>query len=282
VSAASRQRPARGSLVIDHVAHWVPDAAAAEAELRRLGFAPTPFSAQSTGDPPVPAGTGNHCAMLERGYLEFLAPTADTPNAATLRAGMARHVGVHLIAFGTADPDGDHARLQAAGFGPLPAVDLSRPVETPEGIRTAKFAVVRTPAGTMPEGRIQFVEQRTPEHIWQPRWLAHPNGATGLTRVELCVADPAEAVARFARYTGLAADEFDGAPCLATMRGRLVFRDPSTIRKICGLEPPVVPWIAGYALSCSDLARAPAGRQTAAGRVVVPSAALGGVLFFES
>jgi len=282
VNAASRQRPARGGLVVDHVAHWVPDAAAAEAELRRLGFAPTPFSAQSTGDPPVPAGTGNHCAMLERGYLEFLAPTADTPNAATLRAGMARYVGVHLVAFGTADPEADRARLAAAGFGPLPSVDLSRPVETPDGPQTAKFTVVRTPAGTMPEGRVQFVEQRTPEHIWQARWLAHPNGATGLTRVELCVADPHEAASRFARYTGLALGAFDGAPALATARGGLVFRDPADMRKICGVEPPVVPWIAGYALSCADLARAPAGRQTAAGRVVVPSAVLGGVLFFET
>lgn len=282
MNVAAHQRPAPGSLVVDHVAHWMPDAAAAEAELRRLGFAPTPFSAQSTGDPPVPAGTGNHCAMLGKGYLEFLAPTADTPNAASLRAGMARYVGIHLIAFGTVTPEREHARLAAAGFGPLAAVDLSRTVETPDGTRTAKFTVVRTPAGTMAEGRIQFVEQRTPEHIWQERWLAHPNGVTGLTHVELCVADPAEAAARFARYTGLATGEFDGAPALATARGRLVFRDPPTIRKICGVDPPTLPWIAGYALSCGDLARVPAGRATAAGRVVVPSGALGGVLFFES
>ena len=73
------QRPALGTLAVDHVAHWVPDRAAAFDELVRLGFAPTPFSEQFTRAdpqaPPVSAGTGNHCAMLERGYLEFLAPS---------------------------------------------------------------------------------------------------------------------------------------------------------------------------------------------------------------
>jgi hypothetical protein len=275
------QRPAPGSLVVDHVAHWVPDANAARAALTALGFTVTPFSAQSTGDPPVPAGTGNHCVMLARGYLEFLAPTADTPNAATLRAGIARYVGVHLIAFGTATPEADHARLAAEGFAPLAPVALSRPIDTAQGAQRARFTVVRTAAGTMAEGRVQFVEQHTPEHLWQPQWLEHANGATGLRRVELCVADPAEAAARFARYTGLAVSALEGAPALATTRGTLVFRDPAATRARLGVVPPALPWIAGYALACADLARVPAGREIARGRVVVLSDALGGAMIFE-
>lgn len=275
------QRPAPGALVVDHIAHWVPDAAAANAALGALGFTVTPFSAQSVGDPPVPAGTGNHCVMLEKGYLEFLAPTADTPNAATLRAGITRHVGVHLIAFGTADPAGDHARLAAGGFGPLEPVALSRPIDTPDGEKRARFTVVRTPAATMAEGRIQFVEQLTPEHLWQTRWLSHANTATALTRVELCVADPAEAQVRFARYTGLVPSTFEGQPALPTSRGILVFRDPTATRAALGLEPPALPWIAGYALACADLSKAPAGRETARGRVVTLVDALGGAIVFE-
>jgi hypothetical protein len=279
------QRPASGALVLDHIAHWVPDRGAAEAELRRLGFAPTPFSEQFTraapDAKPVSAGTGNHCAMLERGYLEFLAPIGDTPNAASLRAGIARYTGAHLIAFGTVDPDRDHARLAREGFGPLPTVALEREIGTAEGTGTARFAVVRTAAGAMAEGRVQFVEQRTPELLWQTRWLAHPNSAIGLTRVHLCVADPHEAAARFARYTGLAVGAFDGAPCLATSRGDLVFRDAAGTKAALGVEPPTLPWIAGATLACRDLARAPNGREIARGRVVVPSPALGGVFVFE-
>ena len=183
------QRPAPGDLVLDHVAHWVPDASAASIALSALGFTVTPFSAQSVGDPPVPAGTGNHCVMLDEGYLEFLAPTADTPNAATLRAGIARYVGVHLIAFGTTAPAGDHARLAAAGFAPLAPVSLHRPIDTKDGTKRARFTVVRTAAGTMAEGRVQFVEQHTPEYLWQPQWLARCR-RLGLIRTSISGAAP--------------------------------------------------------------------------------------------
>lgn len=266
------QRPERGTLVLDHIAHWVPDPAAAAADLAALGFFVTPFSAQSVGEPPVPAGTGNHCVMLAGGYLEFLAPLADTPNAATLRAGIARYTGVHLIAFGTVDPMGDHARLQAGGFGPLEPVALSRPIETPDGFRQARFTVVRTKPGAMEEGRVQFVEQHTPDFLWQKRWLGHPNGATRLKRVEICVADPEAAVVRYAAYTGLAPIRIDEAPGLATARGTLVFRDPASMELHLGVVPPCLPWIAGYALAT------PPGTQRR--RVVLPSS-LGGVLLFE-
>jgi hypothetical protein len=91
---AERQRPEGGRLVIDHVAWFLPDMAAAEAALMRLGFALTPLSHQmhrtSPDAPLASAGTANRCAMLGRGYLEFLATTEDTPNAAKLRAAMAR------------------------------------------------------------------------------------------------------------------------------------------------------------------------------------------------
>jgi hypothetical protein len=266
------QRPERGQLVLDHIAHWVPDPASAAADLEALGFCVTPFSAQSVGDPPVSAGTGNHCVMLEGGYLEFLAPLADTPNAATLRAGIARYTGVHLVAFGTVDPAGDQARLQANGFAPLEPVALRRPIETPDGFREARFTVVRTKPGMMEEGRVQFVEQHTPEYLWQTRWLRHKNGATRLKRVEICVADPHAALLRYAAYTGLEPIPIDDAPGLATARGALVFRDAATMERRLGVAPPCLPWIAGYALAT------PPG--TPVRRVVLPSS-LGGVLLFE-
>jgi hypothetical protein len=260
------------ALVLDHIAHWVPDPAAANAALVELGFCVTPFSAQRVGDPPVSAGTGNHCVMLEQGYLEFLAPTGETPNAATLRAGIQRYTGVHLIAFGTNDPADDHRRLAANGFAPLEPVRLSRTLDTQAGEATARFTVVRTPAGAMPEGRVQFVEHHTPELLWQSRYLAHANGALALARVEVCVADPTEAAARYALYTGLPVQRITGAPGVAGTRGAIVFRDASEMAGFIGLEPPCMPWIAGYVVTCR------AG--TKARRAVLPPS-LGGVVLFE-
>lgn len=253
---AQCQRPAPGTLVLDHVAHFVPDSDAAARALEGFGFTVTPFSGQSHKPDPkgplVPAGTGNRCVMLRRGYLEFLTPTGDTPIAGQLRDAIGRYIGVHLVALGTADPTADRRRLEAGGFKPLEPLALERPIGTPDGEQTARFAVLRTPSGTMPEGRIQFVEQKTPELLWQRRWLDHPNRAFGLAGVFVCVADPAEAAQRYARYTGIAATAQGPARRLTTARGDLVFLTPAAVRDGLGVEPPCVPWIAGYALECAD------------------------------
>src|SRR3954470_2972595 len=151
---ARSQVPEKGTLVLDHVAHFVPDADAAADALQKLGFTVTPFSPQSHRPTPdaalVPAGTGNRCVMLKRGYLEFLTPTADTPVANQLRESIGRYTGVHLVALGTADPEADRARLEAGGFKPAPVLGLQRPIGTPDGEQTARFGVSRVPSGTMP------------------------------------------------------------------------------------------------------------------------------------
>ena len=176
MQTASRQRPSPGTLCLDHVSHFVPDLDAASRALAALGFAVTPVSAQHTQD--GPAGTSNICVMLEEGYLEFLAPTADTPNAARLRAAMQRYAGVHLVCFGTPAAEDEHARLGWHGFEPQPLVHLERPVEIDGKTAAARFKVVRAAPEKMPEGRIQFVEHLTPEVLWQSRYLEHANGVT--------------------------------------------------------------------------------------------------------
>ena len=255
--AAQAQSPAPGMLNIDHVAHFVPDMEATTAALQKLGFTLTPLSNQShrlTPDGPlVPAGTANRCVMLERGYLEFLTPTLDTPVADQLRTAISRYVGVHLVAFGTASPDADHARLAAAGFNPLAPVALQRPIPTLLGEDTARFTVVRVPPGTMAEGRIQYCRHHTPELLWQERWLAHENGALGLSSVIVCVADADEAAQRYARFTAIAPKRLDTCWVLESGRGNLVLASAEAVQRSLGLTAPALPWIAGYALEVRDL-----------------------------
>lgn len=253
---AQCQRPAPGTLVLDHIAHFVPDSDAAAKALESFGFTVTPFSAQShrpTPEAPVtPAGTGNRCVMLRRGYLEFLTPTGATPIADQLRQSINSYLGVHLIALGTADPEADRQRLEAAGFKPLPVLALERPIGTPEGDQTARFSVLRVPSGTMPEGRVQFVQQQTPEFLWQRRWLDHRNRAFGLAAVFVAVADPDEAAARYTRYTGLPVEKDGAARKLCSARGEVIFLPPEAVREKLGIEPPTLPWMAGYALETAD------------------------------
>lgn len=255
---AARQVPAEGTFVLDHLAHWVPDEPAASARLDALGFTMAPFSHQVTraapDAPPVSAGTANRTIMLRQGYIEILTTTGDTPNARTLKAGMARYVGVHLIAFGLSDPDAETARLQASGFAPLPVVRLEREIETESGAAGhVRFRVLRVPPEAMPEGRVQFCNHLTPENMWQGRWLDHANGATGLGSILIASDDPEEAAERFARYTGRpAVRRDDGAYLLDFDRGSIVLTGQEHAQRLLGAPIPTLPCMAAYALTVAD------------------------------
>jgi len=255
---ARHQRPAPGELVIDHVAHFVEDLDKAVDWLETLGFVATPRSDQTTREADGterPAGQANRCIMLEAGYLEILTPTLDTPTSRRTRAQMARYAGVHILAFGTPSAEEDHARLARHGFDPLPLVDLQRglEVETPPGVTQAlaRFAVQRVPPERMPEGRVQFCEQRTPEHLWQARYLQHVNGVRGLDAVVVCADDPVEAAARFARFAGLLPAARGDFLRLHTTRGSVLIGTREACAKLLGAAPPA-PGLAGYALACDD------------------------------
>ena len=291
---AAAQAPRSGAVNLDHVAHFVPHMDNAAPALEKLGFTLTPFSAQShhieTGGPLMAAGSGNRCAMFKRGYLECLTPTGTTQTADLLRSAIKRYVGVHLIAFGTATPEADFSRLSAQGFAPLAPADLQRPIATPGGDDTARFTVVRVPPAAMAEGRIQFCHHHTPQLLWQPQWLAHDNRATALTAVILCVEDPAEAAARYARYTGLDAISAGDYSHIDTARGRLLFCPPALIKRKFGIDAPTLPWIAGYVLA-SDAMAATRDHLAATGFAygdleaqrlyVVPPSSVGGIIVFE-
>jgi len=254
-SIPQRQLPPAGTLNLDHVAHFVPDIDAASALLERLGFALTPFSLQTTRNETgeaVPAGSGNRCAMLEDGYLEFLTPTGDTPVGRQIRAAIARHAGQHLIAFGTPAAEEDHARLARHGFSPLPLVNLQREVDVAGEARMARFTVVRVPPEAMPEGRVQFAQQLTPECLWQPQYVKHPNGVTGLLATFVVAEDPATVAARYAQFAGLLPRRIQGFVRLATGRGDVLIGSDTACKSLFGGEPPAAPAMAGYALACRD------------------------------
>lgn len=241
MSIADQQKPPPGELYLDHVSHFVQDLEAAVRLLEALGFRVTPLSVQQVGGAPV--GASNRCVMLDQGYLEILAPTLDTPHAQRMRAAMARYTGVHLACLGTPDAEAEHRRLAAHGFAPQPLVDLAR-----EG-GTVRFKVARPAPEAMPEGRIQLVEQMTPEQIWRPEHLAHTNGVTSLRAVYVVASDVADAVARWARFCAL----LPQGNTLECDRGRVVIDTRANLTRILG-DAPSAPALAGYALGCQDAA----------------------------
>jgi hypothetical protein len=253
--------PAPGELMLDHVAHFVPDLAAARGTLQALGFSVTPESAQVTQD--GPAGTSNVTVMLPQGYLEFLAPTMDTPNAAKLRAAMKRYAGVHLACFGTPAAEEEHARLATRGFAPLPLVELSRETETGR----AQFKVLRPAPDAMPEGRVQFVQHLSPDVIWHKRWMGHANGVLKLACVFVVADDPVAVAARWAHFAALLPRPAGRFVHLMTDRGDVLVGRRGEWERLFGDVAPAAPALAGYALECTD-PDALAERATLAGAAV--------------
>ena len=254
-----RQLPLNEEIFLDHVGHFVRDREAASRALARAGFAPTPVSVQTNPGPdgtPQPTGTGNVTAMLRCGYVEALFKTADTPLGREHDAALARHVGVHLVAFAVADAAKQHRRLGEAGFRTRPLVELRRPVDTATGKSTAAFTVARVEPGEMPEGRVQMLTHHTEDAVWQPRWLSHPNGAAGLTSVMIAVADVNEAAERFARFTGCAASLSPHGQTIGLSRGRIDLVTPTTFAALIPEVPvPALPFIGAYGIEVASLDR---------------------------
>jgi hypothetical protein len=218
--------------------------------------------------------------MLDEGYIEILAPTLDTPNARRVRERMARYAGVHLACFGTPDAEAEHRRLAQHGFDPEPVVDLQR--QTQSG--AVRFKVVYVPPEKMPEGRVQYVQQLTPEVIWTSKSLAHTNGITGLEAVYVVADDPPEVAARWARFSALLPSPDGELVRLDCGRGHVFVGAKDTVMEILGEAPPA-PGLAGYSFGCRHpqafVARCTAlglaVRKTAAGHAISLPPALGGV-----
>lgn len=197
------------ALDLDHVGVAARSLDAAQAIYTRLGFRLAPRSmhagAVQAGGPVEPWASGNHCAMFERGYLEILG-LVDASGFSTIRRHVQRYEGAHLVAFADGrDADAMHAALAAAGVDAQAPRALERnvPGEGPGAApRRARFRNVYVNAEDFPEGRFIFIEHLTPEVLWQPQLLDHPNGALALCEIGFASDDVAASAERLGRLLG--------------------------------------------------------------------------------
>lgn len=273
---------------LDHVGIAGHDLATLAATYEGLGFTLSPFAqhhAPGADGMVRPIGTGNRCAMLRQGYLELIAVVDPALPSNTLDRFLARYEGLHILAFGIDDAEAELVRLRDGGVA-IPGIAwLERPVDTPEGTRTARFA--RLPLPEAPEGRIQLIRHLTPELLWQPGLLDHRNRAVSLDEAILAVADPDEVAGRFARLTGGAATATKGGVVVVLPQGRLrIVTAEAAARHIPGLAVPCLPFIAGLVIGTDDGAAAISaiatgrGRRTERGFLVPADAACGAAILF--
>ena len=255
------QTPNPGQMFLDHVGWFVPDMDVAARAFEKLGFNLTPYSVHGDRDAATgelkPLGTANRLVMLEEAYLEILTlhGGVTNPSVERMKASMARHVGVHLIAMTVADSLAEAKRLETDGFALFPPINLRRQIEAQDGSKVeVAFTVVRPQEGVHPEGRIQVLTQHTPEHMWQPRYVKNDNAITGLRGVMLVVDDPAEATARLSRFTGRTAQARPGHQLIKLDRGHLrIFKAPEASAYLGGLKVPAAPAIPALGFVSRDL-----------------------------
>jgi hypothetical protein len=177
---------------IDHVVINVRDAMdAAEARFRALGFALTPRGHHTLG-------SINHLAMFGTDYLELIG----APAGARRQDVLGWPQGVNGIVFASENAATTEQALTEAGVAHEQPGSFSRPVETPQGMRDARFTTVRLPNDTTEAGRLYFCQHHTRELVWDDAWRGHPNGAIGVAAVVVAARDPARLGLLFARMFG--------------------------------------------------------------------------------
>lgn len=276
---------------LDHAGITVRSLDDAETRYRRLGFTLTDRSfhvaPRREDGKLVPAGTGNHCIMLRRGYVELIAVT-DPYYDGHLLGDLKSYEGLHLLALGTPSAEQARADLQQA-VGHLGAIgevrDLARPISERGVAATAKFRLVDVPQGLFPEGFFFAIQHMTRAVLWQPHLLDHANGAETLLGAVACVGDPGGFLDRLAMTFG---GERAGNR-LRLAAGEIEALDPDALgRRFPGVAPPSMPFLAGIKLAVADLetARRQLAREGVAahadpGRLwVAPDQACGAVLEF--
>ena len=103
----------------------------------------------------------------------------------------------------------------------------------------------------MPEGRIQFVQHRTPEAIWRPQHLGHTNNVVKLACLFVVADDPAATAARWAHFSALLPRPAGAYVHLAAARGHVLIGKRESWRALLG-DAPAAPALAGCALECRD------------------------------
>lgn len=247
------------SLDLDHVGIAVDDLDAAAAQFRRLGFRLTDRGFH-TLPPPAPGatrplvGTGNHCAMLGRGYVELIGIT-DAAYRGRLRAALARYQGVHIVAFGTADAQAAARDLRAAGIAAGGPAILERPVEGEGRGELARFAIVDWPADLLPDCYFFIIQHLTRAVLWRHPLPEHPNGAASLEGITVAAADPADFATRLGQLLSVKPEGSAVAPVLRLAPGRVAVVDAAWVARTFGAPAPSLPYVAAVTLATGDLAR---------------------------
>lgn len=277
---------------------------AAVAQYERLGFLFAPLSipriSVTPNEEPVYFGVGNRTAIFEKNFLEIVGVIDQQRWAQITKAQrgpfdlderLNLYEGLHIMHFGADDIEVVGARFKREGLPCSDIATLTRNVQTADGERMMIAKTLHFPRGSNPEALMQVAQHVTPELALQPRYIQHRNGARMLTEMIVCSGTPEELAARYSRYTGHPVARKDVGLVLNLGYSRVLVVTPEQLERIVpGFKPPVLPFVAGFAVATASLDSARSILQQASieftttdGRLVVgPKHGCGSAVLFES
>ncbi len=245
-------------VTLDHVAVATPDLDAASDTYERLGFRLTPRGEHKgplePGGPIERWGTGNHCAMFRDGYYEVIGITDPNRFHEHIRARLDLYAGLSLIALGCEDVAAA-AQGMAGRSVPLAGelTEMQRDIPCDGEMKPAGFRFSFPDDDFFPEAHCFYIQQLTPELLWQPALLDQPNGVTGLAGVTICSADPADTATRLEAVLGFPPDARQGGARFTLDRGWIDVTDTAGLAdRFPGVAPPAMPWVAAVTFLVGD------------------------------
>ena len=192
-------------LSLDHVGFMVRDLDQGVTLWRSLGFLLSPRSPQMGKTPGraeiTPWATSNHCVMFKQGYLELIGVT-EAENFNPWAHFMERFEGPHIAALRCGNADNTYSALSARIDGFDPPLQRRRDFVYKGDSQPFEFRNIFSQDECFPEGRFILIEHQTPNVIWRPDLMTHPNGAVGLKALIFCSENPQPTRDRLTSMTG--------------------------------------------------------------------------------
>ena len=216
LSVSDQPQAALDHLVIN--THYNIDAA--QTLLEGLGFTVTPRGYHTLG-------SVNHLVVLPGGYLELIGQPRDSDKVR--QEILDSPVGIDGLVYAVDDIEACHDRWLVLGLDAQPVQHFSRPVDVEGKSVDARFSTVRLRPGQFAAGRVYACRHLTPELVWRPEWMAHANGAHGISSLLVIDEDPvqaAESYDRLGRWGTEFALEFADGGSLPARFGELAVYAP--------------------------------------------------------
>tara|TARA_R100001369_G_scaffold36425_1_gene61813 strand:- start:367 stop:1227 length:861 start_codon:yes stop_codon:yes gene_type:complete len=181
---------------VDHCFVLVDDLDKAAAQYQALGFTLSPRGLHSEAK-----GSANYTIMFPDDYFELLGILKATPLNEARRKSLAEAgQGLHAIACRIDSAEEAQNALTDLGIGTHGLGSFERPVPLPSGgDAVAAFSTVVFDADEVPMGSVFMCQHKTPETVWLPELLSHPNTTCGLHALLAVSETPEEHARQFAR-----------------------------------------------------------------------------------